>query len=98
MKKWIPDYSNKGSNILSGSTPITISQDGFICYRLKRYGSDKDAELSINGQLMTANCASSNAIADTSGVLPVCAGDVVSFAYNSDTGGNYICFVPGRWV
>ena len=85
--------------MLKGSgAQIEMSDTGFICYRIKRYGNNQDALLRVNGKLMTASCSSTNAIADTSGVLPVFAGDIVTPVYNGDTGDNYLYFIPGRWV
>lgn len=100
MKRWVPDYTNRSDTNLLANKPssVTITEDGFICYRIKRYGNDFDAILRINNKMVTASCASTNAIADTSGVLPVFVGDVITYTYNTDTGDNYIYFIPGKWV
>ena len=57
-----------------------------------------DAEIRINDKLISSSCSSTNALADVSGVFPVTAGDVIKPTYNTDTGDNYLWFIPGKWV
>lgn len=102
MKKWVPDYTNMDANSMltgSGKThTITISTTGFITYAIKRYGAGNKSRLYINDRIVIEEEAVNNNAYGPNGVIPVSAGDEIYCVYNTDTSGNGIWFIPGKWV
>lgn len=102
MKCWVPDYANRGSTSLltgSGSThSFTIQSNGFITYSLQRYGSGNYAQIYINNKLIVDEEALNNSAYGPNGILPVAAGDQIYCKYSTDTGNNFVYFIPGKWA
>ena len=102
MKKWVPDYANRGStNLLTGSGSthsFTIQENGFITYSLKIYGVQNHAQIYINSKIIIDEEAVTSSAYGPNGVLPVSIGDEIYCVYSTDTGGNFVYFIPGKWV
>ena len=100
MKKWIPDYENKGStNILSKT--INVIADGWIDFQeIVRYSTSGDVflKISVNEELIISVTGRKDSEAKFSGLVPVRSGDTVSVLYSSDWGTPKAYFVPGKWA
>lgn len=100
MKKWIPDYENKGStNILSQT--INVIADGWIDFQeIVRYSTSGDVflKISVNEELIISITGRKDSEAKFSGLVPVRSGDTVSVLYSSDWGTPKAYFVPGKWA
>lgn len=99
LKKWIPDYASYQniSTMPTSDSPYTCPSDGFISFKMYKYGSGTTGEVYINGTMVAQVDAPSSGAAGLSLVVPVASGDSVYFKRNLDTSG-WLHFIPGRWV
>ena len=108
MKRWLPDYSNSTSIMVSSQKSYTMSADGFISLGLFRYAgaSAADARITVTINGKTVGYVGNGAIAannakqaNYTNMFPVLAGDVVTVEFSSDvTALTSIYFIPGKWA
>lgn len=97
LKKWVPDYENKGSSslIVSDKTNFTSTIDGFITYRLGVYGNNT-AYIDINNKRV-AEFSTTSDYGFIDGMIPVSTGDEIELRCKTDTP-VYAYYIPGKWV
>lgn len=108
MKRWLPDYSNATSILVSNKSSYTMDADGFISVGLYRYNAptmtDVTIAVSINGKTVGyvgsgAVAANGAKVVSYTNMFPVLAGDVVTVNFSPDTIVlSRIYFMPGRWA
>lgn len=108
MKRWLPDYSNATSILVSNKTSYTMDADGFINVGLYRYDNpaSTDVTIAITINSKTVGYVGSGAVAVNgakvvtyTNMFPVLAGDIVTVNFSSDTAVlSRIYFMPGKWA
>lgn len=104
MKKWVPDYANRGgTNILTGSgNAISITESGWIDFHeIYKYSSSSGnayLRVSVNDKEIIRLVSPTSRDIQYSGMLPVEAGDTVKVYYNLDAAAPRAYFIPGKWA
>lgn len=108
MKRWLPDYSNATSILVSNKASYTMESDGFVNVGLYRYNDPASTDVTIAvvinnvtvGYIGSGAVAANGAKAGTyTGMFPVLAGDIVTVNFSPDTAAlSRIYFIPGKWA
>lgn len=108
LKKWVPDYANATSILVSGTSTYSMSADGFVSVGLYRYQSpsatDSTITIKINnvpvGYIGSGAVAANGAKTVTySNLLPVLTGDSVEIQFSGDVAVlSSAYFIPGKWA
>lgn len=108
MKRWLPDYSNASSILVSNKASYTMGADGFVNVGLYRYNSPESTDVTISVAIngVTVGYVGSGAVAANgakvgtyTGMFPVLAGDIVTVNFSPDTVTlSRMYFIPGKWA
>lgn len=104
---WVPDYTNmKSTNLWGSSSSATVQETGFLVFSVNAWknGTSITLKMLVNGKQVCITESykdfNNNNSATLSGMVPVTAGDIVSYTGNNSPNYNYknAYFVPGKWA